>query len=145
MSERLANQRGLLNRWMKSLVNLSDIDLIWLEGSLADEKRANPVSDIDIRFGIADGAYEQLWRNDPKPLLEGMGEYFPLEWHWRFLTAAEGLIVEIMAFRTSELEGKELFEWEILFSRLPDEKPKFRKMPEKSAAELWPNRNELSV
>lgn len=145
MSEKLKKQKALLDRWMKSLIKLPEIDLIWLEGSLVDERRANPVSDIDIRFGISDDAHEQLWKKDPTPLLEGMGEYLPLEWHWRFLTATEGLIVEIMAFKTSQLEGKELFEWEILFSRLPEGQPQFKKLPEKSAAELWPNRDEYTV
>jgi hypothetical protein len=138
-------QKGLLDRWMKSLTEVPEIDLIWLEGSLANSNRANPVSDIDIRFGISDDAYDQLWKVDPAPLLEGLGEYYPLEWHWRFLTAAEGLIVEIMAFRTSELSEKELFEWEILFSRLPKGEPQFRKLPEQSPAEAWPNQDEFTV
>lgn len=145
MPGELKKQKVLLDRWMKSLVNIPEIDLIWLEGSLADEERANPVSDIDIRFGISDDAYEQLWKKDPTPLLEGMGEYLPLEWHWRFLTATEGLIVEIMAFKTSELEEKELFEWEILFSRLPQGQPRFKKLPEKSPGETWPDKEELTA
>ena len=46
-------QQELLERWMKSLIEIPEIDLIWIEGSLVDLKRANPVSDIDIRFGIS--------------------------------------------------------------------------------------------
>ena len=140
-----AKQKALLDRWMESLIAIPELDLIWLEGSLVGGQRANPVSDIDIRFGIADDAYERLWREDPTPLLEGMGEFLPLAWHWRFLTAAEGLIVEIMAFRTSELDGKELYEWDVLFSRLPEGKPEFVKLPERPPAESWPEKEELTA
>ena len=145
MSGKLDKQKALLDRWMKSLIKLPQIDVIWLEGSLVNGGRANPVSDIDIRFGIRDDAYEQLWGEDPTPLLEGMGEYFPLVWPWRLLTALEGLVVEIMAFRTSELGGKELFEWEILFSRMPEGEPKFKNLPKRSLAETWPDEEEITV
>lgn len=50
-------QKALLDRWMESLIEIPEIDLIWLEGSLVNLKRANPVSDIDIRLGISDNAY----------------------------------------------------------------------------------------
>ena len=145
MSEVLYKQKAVLDRWLKSLIQIPEVDLIWLEGSLVGDNRGTPSSDIDIRFGIADEAYENLWKEDPRPLLQGMGEYLPLEGHWRILTAQEGLIVEIMAFPTSELDGKELFEWEVLFSRLPEGKPAFKKLPKLSADLTWPHPEALSA
>ena len=52
----LAKQTTLLDHWLPTLQAIPEIDVIWLEGSLAAD-RANPGSDIDIRFGIADAAY----------------------------------------------------------------------------------------
>ena len=137
--------KALLDRWVESLKQIPAVDVIWLDGSLTDDKRANPGSDLDIRFGIRDDAYKQLWGEDPTPLLEGMGEYFPLVWPWRLLTAVEGIVIEIMALRTSELEGKEFYEWVILFSRLPDGKPVFHKIPQKPASDTWPEKEKLTV
>ena len=57
----------------------------------------------------------------------------------------EGIVIEIMALRTSELEGKEFYEWVILFSRLPDGKPVFHKIPQKPASDTWPEKEKLTV
>lgn len=136
-------QQALLAHWLAALQTVPEIDLIWLEGSLAAE-RANASSDIDIRFGIADAAYEQLWARERTPLLAGLGEYLLLENSFVRALTAEGVIVEAAAYPTSQLNTLELYEWKILFSRLPAGEPSFRQLPELNPAETWPDMEPLT-
>jgi predicted nucleotidyltransferase len=131
-------QHAVLDRWVASLAQLPAVRVIWLEGSLVDG-RANPWSDIDLRLGIDDEAYEAQWEKDRSDLLEGLGEHLLL-WDRGFVRAltTDGIIVELGALKTSELEGRELYEWKVLFDRRPEEPPAFKKLPERSTAETWP-------
>jgi hypothetical protein len=132
-------QQRLLGRWVDSLSQLPAVEVIWLEGSLVDN-RANPWSDIDLRIAVADEAYNQLWEQNRSSLLEGLGEHLVL-WDSGFVRAvtAEGIIVELAVLRTSELEGQQLYEWKFLLNRLPNGLLHFQKLPERSTAETWPS------
>ena len=135
----------VLDRWLNSLTAIPEIDVIWLEGSLTDPSRTTPGADIDMRFGIADEAYEALWMGERSRILEGLGEHLSLHrGDFRFLTA-EGVVVDVMASKTSELDGKELYDWKILFNRLTDGRPTFRKIPNASPAEVWPHPEPLTT
>lgn len=135
-STTLAKQTAVLDRWLPTLQAIPAIDIIWLEGSLAAD-HANPGSDIDIRFGIADAAYQQLWETDRTPLLIGLGEHLLLQNTFVRALTADGLLVEAWAHKTSELKTLELYEWKILFNRLPAGEPTFHKLPDLSPAETW--------
>jgi hypothetical protein len=138
-------QRAVLDRWLRSLTKIPEVDVIWLEGSLTDPLRATLGADMDMRFGIADEAFEELWMAERGRLLEGLGEHRSLHCgSFRFLTV-EGVVVEVMASKTSELDGKELFDWRILFSRLPDGRPAFKKIPDAAPAQVWPHPEPLTV
>ena len=136
------DHRSLLDRWLKSLTQIQSVNLVWLEGSLVNNAQPNPAADIDIRFGIADGAYDQLWKTDPTSLLSGLGEYLSLQGNWRLLTRS-GIIVEIMAFRSSDLDSLELHDWEILFSRSPETTPAFTQSEHRPPGETWPHPEQL--
>src|SRR5712692_7228163 len=99
-------QHRLVERWVASLVQLPAVEVIWLEGSLVDD-RANPWSDVDLRIGLADDAYAQLWETERAPLLEALGEYLLL-WNKGFVRAvtAEGIVVELAARKVSELTSQ---------------------------------------
>lgn len=137
-----AQQLALVEHWVESLRPIEAVDVVWLEGSLASE-RASAASDVDMRISIADEAYAQLWETDRKPLLAGLGEYLLLENTFVRALTSEGIIVELSAYRTSQLQGLELFEWKILLNRLPAE-PHFVKTPPKTLAETWPHREPLT-
>jgi hypothetical protein len=134
----------LIQRWLASLAQIPSVDVVWLEGSLAGG-RANPASDIDLRMAIADAAYQQLWETDRRPLLEGLGEYLLLEARFVRALTAEGIIVELWAYRTSELPGCAPYEWETLLCRLPGDELPFGQGPHRTAAEVWPDTQELTV
>lgn len=153
-----ARQWSLIRRWLADLKEIPPIDLVWLEGSLADG-RGSPYSDIDIRLAIADEEFEQLWQqpmqeaNDasepmkakgPPLLLAGLGEYLMLETTFVRVLTAEGLLVEAGAVPTSQTDGMELFEWEILFSRLPDDAPSFLQAPKLPPDQVWPDTEPLT-
>jgi hypothetical protein len=53
-------QHRLVERWVASLARLPAVEVIWLEGSLVDD-RANPWSDVDRRIAFADDVYGQFW------------------------------------------------------------------------------------
>src|SRR5438093_4116693 len=131
-------QHRLVERWVASLSQLPAVEVIWLEGSLVDD-RANPWSDVDLRIALADDVYAQLWETDRAPLLEALGEYLLL-WYKGFVRAvtAEGIVVELAARKVSELASQDLYEWKFLFCRLPAGPPRFEKLPERSVAETWP-------
>src|SRR5260370_28154074 len=131
-------QHRLVERWVASLAKLPVVEVIWLEGSLVDD-RANPWSDVDLRIALADEAYAQLWETDRTPLLEALGDYLLL-WNKGFVRAvtAEGIVVELAARKVSELSSQELYEWKFLFSRLPAGPPRFEKLPGRTGAETWP-------
>ncbi|RIK24958.1 MAG: hypothetical protein DCC55_40955 [Chloroflexi bacterium] len=136
-------QLALVERWVDALRPISAVDVVWLESSLAAD-RANAASDVDVRMGIADDAYGQLWETDRTPLLAGLGEYLLLENTFvRALTSA-GIIFELWAYRTSQLQDLELFEWKILLNRLPPGEPHFAQAASKPPAETWPEREPLS-
>jgi hypothetical protein len=132
-------QQRVLDRWVAALRQLPAVDVLWLEGSLVDD-RAHPWSDIDLRIAIADEAFDQLWEQDRAPLLDGLGEHLVL-WDTGFVRAvtAEGIIVEVAALKTSDLPSQELYEWKFLLNRLPEGSPQFRKLPARSTAETWPS------
>lgn len=130
-------QLALIERWLQSLSQIPAVDLIWLEGSLA-ANRATAASDIDIRFSIADDHYAQLWQTDRTPLLEGLGSYLLLENTFVRALTSEGIIVEATAYRTSQVQGLELFEWKILLNRLPSGETPFVQSPPRSLGETWP-------
>ena len=103
-----ARQWELIRRWLAELKEIPALDVVWLEGSLADG-RGTPYSDIDIRFAIADEEYEQLWpgptqqENDatdpleargPTRLLDGLGEYLLLETAFVRALTSDGMLVE---------------------------------------------------
>lgn len=138
-----SQQLALVDRWVDSLRPITAVDVVWLEGSLASE-RANAASDVDVRLGIADEHYHQLWETDRTPLLAGLGECLLLENTFVRALTSEGIIFELWAHRTSQLQGLELFEWKILLNRLPPGEPQFRKLPPKTPAETWPQREPLS-
>jgi hypothetical protein len=131
-------QHRLVERWVASLSQLPPVQVIWLEGSLVDN-RANPWSDIDLRVAVTDEAYPQLWETDRALLLEGLGAYLFL-WNKGFVRAitAEGIIVELAVRKVSELSSRELYEWKFLLNRLPGGPPQFVKLPKRPAAETWP-------
>src|SRR5262249_34116543 len=131
-------QRQLLERWVAALKQIPAVEVIWLEGSLVDD-RANPWSDIDLRIALADQEYERLWVLDRARLLEGLGAHLLL-WTAGCVRAVttEGIIVELGARKSSELASLELYEWKILFHQLPAGPPAFRRLPERSTAETWP-------
>ena len=141
-------QWGLLNRWVDCLAQIPTVEVIWLEGSLARNEGTTPSSDIDLRVAISDDAHKQLWETNRTPLLEGLGEYLPLlplDFGFvRVLTKA-GVVVELLAYKTSELDGLEAYEWKFLLCRLSTGEPRFKKFPERSPAEMWPDMQELSV
>src|SRR3712207_6180562 len=124
-------QRRLLERWVAALARVPSVELIWLEGSLVED-RANPWSDIDLRVCLDDAGYETLWEAEEgrASLLEGIGEHLLL-WNQGFMRAltAEGIVVELAVRRASEVEGLELYEWKFLLNRRPEGLPAFRKLP----------------
>lgn len=140
------DQNDVLKRWLDSLEAIPEVDVVWLEGSLVDPQRANPGADIDLRVAIADTAYDRLWESDRKPLTEGIGDHLVLLdlGFIRALTKDEGVVAELGVSKTSELDGKEIYEWEVLLNRLADGELNFQSLVDKSAAELWPEREELT-
>ena len=149
---------GLIRRWLADLKEIPALDVVWLEGSLADG-RGTPYSDIDIRFAIADEEYEKLWpgptqqENDatdpleargPTRLLAGLGEYLLLETAFVRALTSDGLLVEAGAVPTSQTDGLVLYEWEILFSRLPAGAPAFRRAPKLPPDQVWPETEALT-
>ena len=153
-----ARQWELIRRWLADLKEIPALDVVWLEGSLADG-RGTPYSDIDIRFAIADEEYEQLWpgptqqENDamdpleargPIRLLAGLGDYLLLETAFVRALTSDGLLVEAGAVPTSQTDGLVLYEWEILFSRLPAGAPAFRRAPKLPPDQVWPETEALT-
>lgn len=136
-------QWRIINHWLTALQALPAIDAIWLEGSLASG-RGNAGSDIDLRLAIADGAYEQLWAHDRTPILAGLGEHVVVETKIIRAITIDAVTVEVGAIKTSEVNGQERYEWEILFSRLPAGQPHFVKTAEQSAAQAWAAWDELT-
>ncbi|MEZ4863330.1 MAG: nucleotidyltransferase domain-containing protein [Caldilineaceae bacterium] len=136
-------QWTILERWVAVLQQLPEVDLVWLEGSLASG-RGNAGSDIDLRLALADHAYTQLWETDRTPLLAGLGDYCLVETRYVRAITADAVTVEAAAVKRSEVNGCELYEWEILFSRLPAGEPHFRKLPPRPTAEVWAAWEELT-
>ncbi len=97
-----AEHQILLSQWLESLARLPAVEAVWLEGSMG-RGQANPASDIDLRISLADTAYTELWETDRGPLLRGLGEYLLLENTFVRALTAEGIIVDLWAYRTSEL------------------------------------------
>ena len=160
MPETVATTRqwSLIRRWLAEIRKIPAVDLVWLEGSLADG-RGTPYSDIDIRFAIADEAYEMLWlryfekeadasdpteARGPSRLLAGLGDYLLLETAFVRALTSEGLLVEAGAIPTSQADGKVLYEWELLFSRLPEGAPAFQKAPRLPPNQVWPDTEPLT-
>jgi len=127
MSAKPMNQRELLDYWLPFLAKIREIELVWLEGSLANSDRDNPASDINIRFAIADASYDKLWESNRKKIFKPLGNVLPIE---RFSVVTEhGILIEFFAYKTSEVIGKEIFEWEFLLNRLPEGQPNFISAP----------------
>jgi hypothetical protein len=138
-----ARQLALVERWVESLRTIPALDAVWLEGSLAGD-RAHAASDIDMRAAIADAAFAQLWEVDRSPLLAGLGEHLVMDAPFIRALTHDGLIVELSAYPTSQIEGMALYEWKMLFSRLPAGGPHFQQVPEKPQAEVWPDAEPLT-
>ncbi len=153
-----ARQWSLIRRWLAELKQIPALDLVWLEGSLADG-RGTPYSDIDIRFAIANEDYERLWQaptaqeydasepqkiTGPSRLLAGLGDHLLLETAFVRALTSEGLLVEAGAIPTSQAQGLVLYEWEILFSRLPAGAPAFRQAPILPPDQVWPDTDPLT-
>lgn len=136
-------QWAILERWLPTLCELPAIDVIWLEGSLVSG-RCHAGSDIDLRLAIADQAYPQLWETDRTPLLAGLGEHIVVETRYIRAITAEAVTVEVGAMKSSQVHGQELYEWELLFSRLPVGEPAFVKLPTRTTAEVWPEWDALT-
>lgn len=136
VTPQIAKQWTILNRWLPTLQQISVIDVIWLEGSLASG-RGNAGSDIDLRIAIDDQAYTQLWEIDRTPLLAGLGDHVIVETRFVRAITAEAVTVEVAGNKTSEIEGRELYEWEILFSRLPNGRPHFVPLPTEQEGKAW--------
>lgn len=151
-------QWSLIRRWLADLKEIPALDLVWLEGSLADG-RGSPFSDIDIRFAIADDQYPLVWQlplqkaseesnpllaRGPVALLTGLGDYLLLESTFVRALTSDGILVEATAVPTSRVNDLELYEWEILFSRLPEGKRTFKKAPELSPHQVWPDKDPLT-
>ena len=131
-------QRQIIDRWVASLAQIPEVDIVWLEGSLVENRGAVPGADIDMRIGIADEAYERLWIQDKAQLLAGLGSTLRLiDRGWIRAVTKEGVIVELAVRPGSEVRGLELHDWEILLNRLPAGEPSFIKLPHKTPAETW--------
>lgn len=137
-------QRALLARWLLQLEAIPEIDVVWLDGSLANDANANPASDIDIRVAIRDEDFDRVWVDDPGKLLGGLGRRIALDGNWRHLTW-EGILVEINVFKTSQISGMAFPDWEILFSRLRESDFAFERLPERPPSEVWPETDELTI
>lgn len=107
--------------------------------------QANLASDIDLRISLADTAYTELWEADRGPLLRGLGEYLLLENTFVRALTAEGIIVDLWAYRTSELPTLELYEWTTLLWRVPADTPALTRLPPRTPAETWPDERLLTV
>lgn len=138
-----ATQWAILDRWLPSLRQLPEIELIWLEGSLA-AGRGNAGSDIDLRLAISDSAYQQLWEVDRTPILLGLGDYLVVETRFIRAITADAVTIEVGAVKSSQVHGQALYEWEILFSRLAADEPAFTPLPQRTTAEVWPEWHELT-
>lgn len=139
----MPNEHGeLIDRWLEKLEKTEGVDLVWLEGSLVNNPQPNPAADIDIRFGIADEHYDRLWKTGPPPLLNGLGDYLPLQGYWR-LFSKSGIIVEIMAHKWTDLENLEPHDWEILYARSSETTPAFIQSEHRPPAETWPHPEKL--
>jgi hypothetical protein len=129
---------------LAALAQLPEVDAVWLEGSLA-AGRATPASDIDLRIALTDTAYIRLWEAERHRLLAGLGEYLLLEHTFARALTSEGVVVELWAYRSSELSTLTPHVWESLLCRLPGGTLPFRPVPHRSAAETWPDRRTLTV
>jgi len=139
-----AEHQALLSRWLESLAGLPAVEAVWLEGSMG-RGQANLASDIDLRIALADTAYIELWETDRGPLLRGLGEYLLLENTFVRALTSEGIIIELWAYRTSELPTLELYEWTTLLWRVPADTPALRRLPLRTPAETWPDERPLTV
>ena len=113
----------MLARWLESLIQLPNVEAVWLEGSMA-RGQANPASDIDVRIALADAAYTELWEINPSAVLHGLGAYLLLETRFVRALTIEGIIVELWAHRTSELPSLKPYEWMSLLWRVSDAIPR---------------------
>lgn len=140
----LRRQNDLLEKWLKSLASIPEIDLVWLEGSIS-ENRANPASDLDIKLSIADDAFDRVWVRQRDRILAGLGEYFPLlEKDWMRVLTAEGLVVELEAYPTGNLHQISVWGIIVLLSRLEGEPP-LRKNHDRDSAHAWPDPTRLDA
>jgi len=138
MMQQSATQWQIIERWIAALTLIPEVDVVWLEGSLVDNRNPVPGADIDIRIALADAAYERLWAADKTAILAGLGNILRLiDRDWIRAVTQAGVIVELAVFKTSALDGLALHDWEILFSRLPAGQPNFVKLPALSPAEQW--------
>lgn len=107
----ILTQPAILDRWLVALAAIPEVEVVWLEGSLVAKTKANPRSDIDVRLGIADAVFARLWEGDKQFVLAGLGEMLRLiDRDWVRGLTQEGVIVEIAARPTSQLEGLALTE-----------------------------------
>jgi len=139
---RAQKQRALLAKWLPHLEAIPEIDLIWIEGSMTIPERENPGSDIDIRFGIKDDAYEELWNTNRIQFFQPLGEVLPLA-PFR-IVSQEGILIEFEAYPTSDCHGKPVFMPEFLLNRLPEGQPGFAGLT-RIANEYWPHKHAVNL
>ena len=134
----LSTQWQIIERWLSSLIQMPEVEVVWLEGSLVDNRNPVPGADIDMRLGIADVAYGRLWIADKSQVLAGLVDILRLiDRDWIRAVTREGVIVELAVRKSSELAGLALHNWEILLNRRPAGEPNFIKLPKMSPAEVW--------
>ena len=137
-------QRTLLEHWIPFLAEIQEIELVWLEGSLASSDRETPGSDIDINFAIADSSYEDLWEFNREKIFAPLGELFPIKTF--SVVTEQGVLIEFSAYKTSEVIDKEVFEWEFLINRLLEGQPNFKSPPHWGPPQLkWPYDDQVTI
>ncbi|OBP13480.1 hypothetical protein A5320_18190 [Rheinheimera sp. SA_1] len=135
-------QRELLQHWLRELQTITAIDLIWIEGSVANPLRENAGSDIDIRFALQDSEFDRLWDSQRELFFAPLGETYSLTPFRR--ATRSGILIEAEAYKTSQLAALRVYDWEILFSRQPDLLSPF--IAETSTGgQKWPNKVPLNL
>lgn len=127
-SEGVEIHHQILEDWLKKVVEIPEIKLIWLEGSLA-YNTATPGSDIDLHMAIEDSGFDKIWGTMQGKLkvLEGFGEFYPMaDGQFVRIMTKHGVIVELNIHRVSGLSGLKFhLKWQFLHCALPEGPPEF--------------------
>ena len=138
-------QEERLDEWLPHWKAMDAIELIWVEGSMADPERlATPVSDIDLRFAIRDEAYERLWKNDRTALFQHCGPFkLPESGFFRGLFPP-GLIVEAWAHEASKVDSLRPYLTRILHARERFDDFAFQSDEDRGIKTEFPNKVEIN-